>query len=79
MVITLQFIANNLFSIKQTVNNHFWSVVLEKKIFKELAKNFTKITHNAMKNRSSSLIFKNLVGGHLRNIHTKCKANLHLF
>ena len=34
-----------------------------------------KITHNSMKNSSSTPIVTNLVGVHPRNIHTKFEAN----
>ena len=51
--------------------NDFWSVVLERK------KNNWKKLHKfpIIKNRGSTQIYKNLVGVHPRNIHTKFATN----
>ena len=47
-----------------------------KRSFKfELAKNSTKIIHNSMKNRGSTLILTNLVWVYLRKIHRKFGAS----
>ena len=62
VVVTLQFLMNNLFKLK---------------IFKNLriGKKMHKITNNSILNRGSTLNLTNLVGVHPRNTHTKFEAN----
>ena len=40
-----------------------------------MATKLYKITHNSMKNRSSTSILRNVVGVHPRKIHTQFEAN----
>ena len=50
----------------------FWSVVSEKKIFKKIAKKYTKLP--IIQNRGSTPIWTILVVGNTRDINTKFEA-----
>ena len=43
--------------------------------FLRMGQKLHKITHNSIKNKGSTLTLTNLVGVHLRNIHTKFEGN----